>query len=207
MFKKLSLTSREIGLVLFSLFCLILTFISFSTVNRNNSKIEKLLTVAEKESSSSISIPLESTESDNINTEESKIESENISASWNEETQTFESPDGKLVFDKIEIVKGYNDKPILKVSFTITNATKEEKNVLLLFSSLVNVQQRNKNTSNSLQLGTLTSLEKNHLNDTLNADGTISGFYPVELENETDPIIFDFQYDNISLYEWEYELN
>ncbi|MGT2964770.1 DUF5067 domain-containing protein [Streptococcus acidominimus] len=204
----LKLTPREIVFTIFSVFCLALAFISFSVVNSNNSKIEKLLAVAEKASKATVSLPLEQENSDDDDSELTNTDSENekISASWNEETKTFESPEGKLVIDKIETVKGYKDKPVLKVSFSITNKSSEEKGVQLLFSSLVDIKQRNENTSNSLSYGSLTSSENNHLQDRLNAGGTISGFYPLELENETDPVIFDFQYDYTSLYEWKYTL-
>lgn len=200
------LTPREIAFAIFSLFCLFLTLISFTVVKSSNLKIEKMLSVAEQHSHSTVNIPLEETKSEEKELMETESDSENISASWNEETQTFETPDGKLVIDNIETVKGYNDKSVLKVSFTITNNTAGEKNVQSLFSSLVKIKQRNENTSNSLSYAVLSSSENNHLSDTLNAGGTISGFYPLELENESDPIIFDFQYDYISLYEWEYKL-
>lgn len=173
-------------------------------MNDNNSKIEQLLAVAEKETKSTVSITLGEVSSEEDDEETS--ETENASASWNEETKSFESPDGKLVIDKIEIVKGYEDESVLKVSFIITNNTNEEKNVQTLFNTIVDIKQRNENTSNSLSYASLSSNKDNHLSDTLNSNGTVSGFYPLELENESDPIIFDFQYNYDSVYEWEYKL-
>ena len=59
---------------------------------------------------------------------------------------------------------------------------------------MARVQQKQENTSNDLMYTMMpvnetgSPQEEDHLNDNINPNGTVSGFYPYVLENETDPL-------------------
>lgn len=140
--------------------------------------------------------------------ETSKSKPEKEASGWDEATKTFTTKDGIIKIDKIEKTTDYEGKPAVKVYFTVTNKTTESKNVQSLYHNLTRTQQKSKNTSNDLQFAmpdfkSNGNNEENHLNDNINPEGTVSGFYPFKLENETDPIqiLFQKNYKTVATYE------
>lgn len=115
------------------------------------------------------------------------------SSGWNPENRTFTGTDGILVIDKVELTEDISGDPAAKIYFTLTNTSNKEQSALLLIGFMAEFQQRNQNTSNNLRY-TILDLggESDHLNDNLVPGGTISGFYPVKLENTTDPLVIKF---------------
>ena len=87
----------------------------------------------------------------------------------------------------------------------MTNTSTENKDAQTLFQNLTRVQQKSTNTSNDLQYTMLSfdNTEEDHLNDNINTNGTVSGYYPLLLENETDPIhiLFQKNYETVATYE------
>ncbi|WP_312184994.1 DUF5067 domain-containing protein [Lactococcus raffinolactis] len=138
-------------------------------------------------------------------TEESKSEAKKEDSGWDEATKTFTMNDGVLKIDKVEKTTDYDGKAAIKVYFTLTNTSTENKNAQILFQELTRVQQKSANTSNDLQYTMLSfdNTEEDHLNDNINTNGTISGYYPYSLENETDPIqiLFEKNYETVATYE------
>ncbi len=138
-------------------------------------------------------------------TEESKSEAKKVDSGWDEATKTFTTNDGVLKIDKVEKTTDYDGKAAIKVYFTLTNTSTENKNAQTLFQNLTRVQQKSTNTSNDLQYTMLSfdNAEEDHLNDNINTNGTVSGYYPLLLENETDPIhiLFQKNYETVATYE------
>lgn len=138
-------------------------------------------------------------------TEESKSEAKKEDSGWDEATKTFTTNDGVLKIDKVEKTTDYDGKAAIKVYFTLTNTSTENKNAQTLFQNLTRVQQKSTNTSNDLQYTMLSfdNTEEDHLNDNINTNGTVSGYYPLLLENETDPIhiLFQKNYETVATYE------
>ena len=138
-------------------------------------------------------------------TEESKSEAKKEDSGWDEATKTFTTNDGVLKIDKVEKTTDYDGKAAIKVYFTLTNTSTENKNAQILFQELTRVQQKSANTSNDLQYTMLSfdNTEEDHLNDNINTNGTVSGYYPLLLENETDPIhiLFQKNYETVATYE------
>lgn len=138
-------------------------------------------------------------------TEESKSEAKKEDSGWDEATKTFTTNDGVLKIDKVEKTTDYDGKAAIKVYFTLTNTSTENKNAQTLFQNLTRVQQKSTNTSNDLQYTMLSfdNAEEDHLNDNINTNGTVSGYYPLLLENETDPIhiLFQKNYETVATYE------
>lgn len=138
-------------------------------------------------------------------TEESKSEAKKVDSGWDEATKTFTTNDGVLKIDKVEKTTDYDGKAAIKVYFTLTNTSTENKNAQTLFQNLTRVQQKSTNTSNDLQYTMLSfdNTEEDHLNDNINTNGTVSGYYPFLLENETDPIhiLFQKNYETVATYE------
>ena len=138
-------------------------------------------------------------------TEESKSEAKKEDSGWDEATKTFTTNDGVLKIDKVEKTTDYDGKAAIKVYFTLTNTSTENKNAQTLFQNLTRVQQKSTNTSNDLQYAMMPieNTEENHLNDNINPNGTVSGYYPFLLENETDPIhiLFQKNYETVATYE------
>lgn len=198
--KKLNnkFTFREKIFATFSLFCLIVTASTFIIVSNNIGK-------AGTTSTKTILKTNDQSKDDSKETTSSETTS-NLDTTWDEVSKTYETPEGKIILDDISVISGYDEKPLLKVSFTITNYSNEEQNVQSLFNRLIDVKQRNSNTSNSLNYGSTKDSEETHLSDNLNPNGTVSGFYPLELENTDDPIIFEMQSDYEKVHEWEYKL-
>ena len=142
-------------------------------------------------------------------TEESKSEAKKEDSGWDEATKTFTTNDGVLKIDKVEKTTDYDGKAAIKVYFTLTNTSTENKNAQTLFQNLTRVQQKSTNTSNDLQYAMMPieNTEENHLNDNINPNGTISGYYPYLLENETDPIQFLFEKNYKAVATYEVALN
>lgn len=138
-------------------------------------------------------------------TEESKSEAKKEDSGWDEATKTFTTNDGVLKIDKVEKTTDYDGKAAIKVYFTLTNTSTENKNAQTLFQNFTRVQQKSTNTSNDLQYTMLSfdNAEEDHLNDNINTNGTVSGYYPLLLENETDPIhiLFQKNYETVATYE------
>lgn len=141
-------------------------------------------------------------------TKENKNEAKKEESGWDEVNRTFTTKDAVLKIDKVEKSTDYNAKPAIKVHFTITNKTAEAQNAQSLFQESTRVQQKSANTSNDLNYAMMPfddsgNTEDNHLNDNINSGGTISGFYPYKLENETDPIqiLFQKNYKTVATYE------
>ena len=138
-------------------------------------------------------------------TEESKSEAKKEDSGWDEATKTFTTNDGVLKIDKVEKTTDYDGKAAIKVYFTLTNTSTENKDAQTLFQNLTRVQQKSTNTSNDLQYTMLSfdNAEEDHLNDNINTNGTVSGYYPLLLENETDPIhiLFQKNYETVATYE------
>lgn len=141
-------------------------------------------------------------------TEISKNEPAKEADDWDESTKTFATKDSVLKIDKVEKTFDINDKPALKVYFTATNKAPENKGVQLILNSLTRVQQKTKNTSNDL--GSTVAArddngdrEEDHLGDNINPNGTVSGYYTYQLENEIDPIqiLFQKNYKTVATYE------
>ena len=120
----------------------------------------------------------------------SKSSSQSTTSKWDEATKTLTTSDGVLKIDRIERTTDYEGKPAIKVYFTLTNNSSSEKNAQMLFMSMFKIQQVSANTSNDLHSAILgfSDTEENHLRDNINSGGTISGYYPYSLENETDPL-------------------
>ena len=103
----------------------------------------------------------------------------------------------------------FDGKLALKVYFTLTNKRKEAQGAQILFQEMARVQQKQENTSNDLMYAMMpfnetgSPQEENHLNNNINPNGTVSGFYPYVLENETDPIqiLFQKDYQTVDKYE------
>lgn len=125
-------------------------------------------------------------------TSSSKKETAKTTAKWDDATKTFTSKDGVLKIDGVEKTKDYNDKPSIKVNFTLTNKKDKAEKVQMLVKSMMNVQQKTANTTNDLEYAILMDGSKNHLQDNLNPNGTISGNYSYVLDTETDPIQIQF---------------
>ena len=145
-------------------------------------------------------------------TTESKNETKKEESGWDEANKTFTTKDAVLKIDKVEKTADHSAKPAIKVHFTITNKTAEAKNAQSLFQEATRVQQKSANTSNDLNFTMMPyddngNTENNHLNDNINSGGTVSGFYPYELENETDPIQILFQKDYKTVATYEITLN
>ena len=142
-------------------------------------------------------------------TEESKSEAKKEDSGWDEATKTFTTNDGVLKIDKVEKTTDYDGKAAIKVYFTLTNTSTENKNAQILFQELTRVQQKSANTSNDLQytMMPIENTEENHLSDNINPNGTISGYYPYSLENETDPIQFLFEKNYKAVATYEVALN
>lgn len=140
---------------------------------------------------------------------EKKVESKKESSGWDASTKTFTNKDGILKIDKTEKSTNFDGKPALKVYFTLTNKRKEAQGAQILFQEMARVQQKQENTSNDLMYTMMpvnetgSPQEKDHLNDNINPNGTVSGFYPYVLENETDPIqiLFQKDYQTVDKYE------
>lgn len=140
--------------------------------------------------------------------ETSKSEPVKEDSGWDEVTKTFTTKDSVLKIDKVEKAIDLDDKPALKIYFTVTNKASENRAAQMIFSELTKVQQKSKNTSNDLG-STLTKRDDNgereedHLGDNLNPNGTISGYFTYKLENETDPIqiLFQKKYKTVATYE------
>ncbi|MCW6666005.1 DUF5067 domain-containing protein [Aerococcaceae bacterium NML190938] len=100
-----------------------------------------------------------------------------------------------MTIDKTELTEDFEGKPALKIYYTLTNNGNKEQTVLIALGFMTKIQQKNRNTSNNLRCAILGfgASEENHLQDNLLPGGTISGFYPVTLENTTDPVIIKFQ--------------
>lgn len=142
-------------------------------------------------------------------TEESKSEAKKEDSGWDEATKTFTTNDGVLKIDKVEKTTDYDGKAAIKVYFTLTNTSTENKDAQMLFQELTRVQQKSTNTSNDLQytMMPIENTEENHLSDNINPNGTISGYYPYLLENETDPIQFLFEKNYKAVATYEVALN
>lgn len=142
-------------------------------------------------------------------TEESKSEAKKEDSGWDEATKTFTTNDGVLKIDKVEKTTDYDGKAAIKVYFTLTNTSTENKDAQMLFQELTRVQQKSANTSNDLQytMMPIENTEENHLSDNINPNGTISGYYPYLLENETDPIQFLFEKNYKAVATYEIALN
>ena len=142
-------------------------------------------------------------------TEESKSEAKKEDSGWDEATKTFTGKDGTLKIDKAEKTTDYEGKAAIKVYFTLTNTSTENKDAQMLFQELTRVQQKSANTSNDLQytMMPIENTEENHLSDNINPNGTISGYYPYLLENETDPIQFLFEKNYKAVATYEVALN
>ncbi|MDG4961528.1 DUF5067 domain-containing protein [Lactococcus raffinolactis] len=142
-------------------------------------------------------------------TEESKSEAKKEDSGWDEATKTFTTNDGVLKIDKVEKTTDYDGKAAIKVYFTLTNTSTENKDAQMLFQELTRVQQKSANTSNDLQytMMPIENTEENHLSDNINPNGTISGYYPYLLENETDPIQFLFEKNYKAVATYEVALN
>lgn len=142
-------------------------------------------------------------------TEESKSEAKKEDSGWDEATKTFTTNDGVLKIDKVEKTTDYDGKAAIKVYFTLTNTSIENKDAQMLFQELTRVQQKSANTSNDLQytMMPIENTEENHLSDNINPNGTISGYYPYLLENETDPIQFLFEKNYKAVATYEIALN
>ncbi len=140
---------------------------------------------------------------------EKKVESKKESPGWDASTKTFTNKDGVLKIDKAEKSTNFDGKPALKVYFTLTNKRKEAQVAQSLFQEMARVQQKQENTSNDLMYAMMpfnetgSPQEENHLNNNINPNGTVSGFYPYVLENETDPIqiLFQKDYQTVDKYE------
>ena len=140
---------------------------------------------------------------------EKKVESKKESSGWDASTKTFTNKDGILKIDKAEKSTNFDGKPALKVYFTLTNKRKEAQGAQILFQDMARVQQKQENTSNDLMYTMMpvnetgSPQEEDHLNDNINPNGTVSGFYPYVLENETDPIqiLFQKDYQTVDKYE------
>ena len=140
---------------------------------------------------------------------EKKVESKKESSGWDASTKTFTNKDGILKIDKAEKSTDFDGKLALKVYFTLTNKRKEAQRAQMLFLEMTRVQQKQENTSNDLMYAIMpvnktgSPQEKDHLNDNINPNGTVSGFYPYVLENETDPIqiLFQKDYQTVDKYE------
>lgn len=131
---------------------------------------------------------------------EKKAEPKKEASGWDAATKTFTTKAGVLKIDKTEKAANYDGKPALKVYFTLTNKGEEAQGAQILFQEMARVQQKTANTSNDLMFTMMPidangNQEENHLNDNINPNGTVSGFYPFELENETDPVQILFQKD------------
>lgn len=124
---------------------------------------------------------------------------------WDEGSKTFTTGDGIFKIDRVEKTADYSGKTAIKLYFTLTNKRSEIQNTQLLFQSLTRIQQKSVNTSNDVKYAIMPfgDKEEDHLRDNINPEGTVSGFYPLELENETDPIIISFQkyYKTVATYE------
>lgn len=142
-------------------------------------------------------------------TEESKSEAKKEDSGWDEATKTFTTNDGVLKIDKVDKTTDYDGKAAIKVYFTLTNTSTENKDAQMLFQELTRVQQKSANTSNDLQytMMPIENTEENHLSDNINPNGTISGYYPYLLENETDPIQFLFEKNYKAVATYEVALN
>lgn len=114
---------------------------------------------------------------------------------WNKATNTFVGKELTLTIDKTELTEDFEGKPALKIYYTLTNNGNKEQTVLIALGFVTKIQQKNRNTSNNLRYAILGfgASEEDHLQDNLLPGGTISGFYPVTLENTTDPVIIKFQ--------------
>ncbi|CDG03385.1 DUF5067 domain-containing protein [Lactococcus lactis] len=140
---------------------------------------------------------------------EKKVESKKELSGWDASTKTFTNKDGVLKIDKAEKSTNFDGKPALKVYFTLTNKRKEAQVAQSLFQEMARVQQKQENTSNDLMYAMMpfnetgSPQEENHLNNNINPNGTVSGFYPYVLENETDPIqiLFQKDYQTVDKYE------
>ncbi|WP_347979322.1 DUF5067 domain-containing protein [Lactococcus formosensis] len=139
----------------------------------------------------------EKTASSEKATTEKKVEPKKEETGWDAATKTFTSKEGILKIDKTEKTTDYDGKPALKVYFTLTNKGEEPQVAQILFQQLARVQQKSKNTSNDLQYAmiSLENVEEDHLQDNINPNGTVSGYYSFELENDTDPVQILFQKD------------
>ena len=124
-------------------------------------------------------------------TEESKSEAKKEDSGWDEATKTFTTNDGVLKIDKVEKTTDYDGKAAIKVYFTLTNTSTENKDAQMLFQELTRVQQKSANTSNDLQytMMPIENTEENHLSDNINPNGTISGYYHICLKMK--PILFN----------------
>lgn len=127
---------------------------------------------------------------------------------WNSSTKTFTGDDSIIKIDKVVQTTDYDGKPAAKVYFTITNTGAEAEYVQVLFLNSVRIQQKSTNTSNDLDFATMPSdeagnTEEDHTNDNINPNGSVSGFYPVLLENSTDPLqlLFSKNYKTVATYE------
>lgn len=132
---------------------------------------------------------------------------EKPTATWDETTRTFTAPDGVLTINSVEKTTDYDDKPAIKVNFTLKNTSDKPQDAQMLFQQLATVKQQTANTTNSLNYTMLSSNDEDHLNDSINSGGTITGFYPLSLENETDPILISFQADYLSNTVATYHVN
>ena len=137
---------------------------------------------------------------------ESKTKKEKASP-WNKDTMTLTTSEGVLKIDRIERASDYEGKPTIKVYFTLTNKSSREQYAQLLYLKMVKVKQLSENTSNDLQyaISSFDDQEDNHLQDTILPNGTISGVYSYNLEDETHPVVFQFEenYSAVALYTYD----
>ncbi|WP_190289061.1 DUF5067 domain-containing protein [Lactococcus kimchii] len=130
------------------------------------------------------------------NYDDSGTDSLSSDSGWDDSTHTFTSDDGILKIDKTEITNDYNGKPAFCVYFTLTNKGDDTAVSQILFQQLARVQQLSTNTSNDLDFAMMSlDAPENHLQDNINPNGTISGYYPFELENTSDPVAIQLQRD------------
>lgn len=132
------------------------------------------------------------TESD-VDTSESS--SQEPASKWNEETKTLTTSEGILKIDRVERTTSYDGKPAIKFYFTVTNNSNREKKAMSIFSSMLDVRQKNENTANKLDVAVLSGDEENHMLDNLVPGGTVSGFYPMKLEDPNAPLDLRFKED------------
>lgn len=133
----------------------------------------------------------------NSDTNESK-------ANWDEASKTFTSEKVIIKIDKIDIDKDYDNRSFVKIYYTLTNKQSNTEQASFLIQDSMKVQQESKNTSNDLSPLSITpdengNIEETHLDDNIKPEGTISGYYPLLLENNSDPINILFQNNDTSI--------
>lgn len=153
----------------------------------------------------------------NSNKNESKItytsKENKESSGWDESTKTFTGDESIIKIDKVEkVTSSFDGAAAVKIYYTLTNNISKTQNVSDMLQSLMTVQQKSTNTTNDLspimsfsEAGKAD--EDTHQYDNVNPNGTISGFTPYKLENESDPIQISFFKNNEVVATYEVPLN